>query len=50
MPYAAADIGREIFAIDRSFSVSMFAEGQPFRDEEFLTELITELREAGRPE
>lgn len=47
---AARDIAQEILAIDPSFSLSTFADGQPFRDVEFLNQFISELREAGLPE
>jgi adenylate cyclase len=46
----AGEIAQEIIAIDPSFSLSVFAEGQPFRDVEFLNQFISELREAGLPE
>jgi adenylate cyclase len=46
----AASLTEEILRIEPTFTVSRFAAGQPYRSEEFLAELVAELREAGLPE
>jgi adenylate cyclase len=46
----AARIAEEVRRIEPTFSLARFAKGQPYRDEELLGALISELREAGFPD
>lgn len=46
-PERATAVSREIREIDPEFSLAKYAEGQPYRDQKVLRELVDELRVAG---
>jgi adenylate cyclase len=46
----AAKMVQEVRNFDPEFSIAKFAEGQPYRSEEFLEQIVSELRDAGLPE
>jgi adenylate cyclase len=48
-PGAAAEMAQEIRRLDPDFSISTFAAGQPYRNEEFLNQFVAELHNAGLP-
>jgi adenylate cyclase len=49
-PESTAPVVEEIGRIDPAFSVARFAEGQPYRNPEFLDRLTSDLRAAGLPD
>ncbi len=49
-PETAAPVVEEIGRIEPAFSLARFAEGQPYRDTEFLERLTADLKAAGLPD